>query len=73
MAKSDPEPVTAVWVRNIGNRIQMLVEIDGVWRVVVDDHHDCGESVISHIVEARAFRSRPEESAVYVTAEEPRS
>lgn len=57
MAKSEPEPVTAAWVRRIGDHVEMLVEIDGVWYLVAREHYD---GLFSHIVEARAFKRQPD-------------
>ena len=50
------EPVSAVWLRRIGDRAQVLVEMGGVWRVVIEEHAD---GSYSHIAEARSFADRP--------------
>lgn len=56
MSPSPPEPVTAVWLRHIGNEAQVLVEIDGQWRLIISEYD---EGPYSHIAEARGFRTRP--------------
>lgn len=51
-------PVSAVWLRKAtehnGNRLEILVEVDGVWRKIIDDTADDGP--ISHIVESSGIR-----------------
>jgi hypothetical protein len=44
--------MSAIWLRTIGNHVQVLVEMAGEWYVVIDDIADIRESTISHIVEA---------------------
>ena len=56
MSPSPPEPVTAVWLKHIGDQVQVSVEIDGVWRLVIEEFH---EGPFSHIAEGRSFRDRP--------------
>lgn len=45
---------TAVWLRRSGDRVQLLVEIDGDWLVACEEHID---GPFSHIAEASG-RSR---------------
>ena len=56
MAKSEPVPVTGAWLRRIGVEAQLLLEIDGEWRLIVAEHVD---GPFSHIAEARGFADRP--------------
>jgi len=56
VAKSPPEPVTAVWLRHLGDQAQVLVEVNGQWRLIIEEFH---EGPFSHIAEARSFRARP--------------
>lgn len=57
----DPAPVTGVWLRKAsaynGGRLEVLVEVGGVWRRVIDDRADDGP--ISHIVEPAGIRKAP--------------
>ena len=45
--------VTGVWLRTIGDRVQVMVELDGKeWRIVNDEQlHDGAKTIISHITE----------------------
>jgi hypothetical protein len=59
---NEPVPVTGIWLRNIVigpvdvPTIEVLAEIDGEWRLVIDE---MGEGPISHIVEPGGMRSAP--------------
>jgi hypothetical protein len=61
--KSDPEPVTAVWVRTAGPKdsgyIETLAEIDGAWRLIARDYLGPRDNEIGHIIEGRSFRGAP--------------
>ncbi len=46
----------AIWLRTIGERVQVLVERDGAWRLVIDEYHD---GPISHIVEPEGIANAP--------------
>lgn len=67
MAKRDVPKVsvttTAIWLRRIGGerngRVQVLLEIDDVWRVVIDDAADAN---YSHIAEGRGAEKWPVDS-----------
>jgi hypothetical protein len=59
MSKSPPEPVTAIWLRHIGNEIHVLAEIDGVWKLVITEND---QPPYSHIAEARGFRDAKRDS-----------
>lgn len=48
MAKQDLK-ITAVWLRRIGDEAQVLLEIDGQWRLVIQEYWD---GSYSHIAEA---------------------
>lgn len=41
--------ISAVWIRRIGNQVEVLVETEGKWKVVAKEDH---KSSFSHIVEA---------------------
>jgi hypothetical protein len=56
MAKSEPVPVTAAWLRHIGDNAQLLLEIDGQWRLVAEENID---GPFSWIAEARGFADKP--------------
>lgn len=56
MASSEPVPVTGLWLRKIGDQVQMLAEIDGAWRLIWEEHQ---EGPFSAICEARGFRGKP--------------
>jgi hypothetical protein len=45
--------ITAIWLRNLGDRLIVEVEIDGKWISVMDDFGGPMEFAVSHIVEAR--------------------
>lgn len=47
MAKQEPVPVSGIWLRSRGTDIEVLVEREGQWYVVIEEY---GNS-ISHIVE----------------------
>lgn len=50
---SDPVPVTAVWLRKVGSYVDVLLEIDGEWRLVIQEIDDGN---YSHIVEESGIR-----------------
>jgi hypothetical protein len=52
----EPVPVTALWLRKIGDQVQMLAEVDGRWRLIWEEFE---EGPFSAICEARAFREKP--------------
>jgi len=47
---ADRVTITAVWLRRIGDHAEVLVEIDGQWRLVTRERFD---GLFSHIAEAR--------------------
>lgn len=49
-------PITAVWLRNDGTKIRLLVEVDGKWFVACEESP---EGPFSHIAEARGFFKWP--------------
>jgi hypothetical protein len=51
---SEPVAVTAVWLRKVGSDVDVLLEIDGVWRLVIQELDDGN---YSHIVEESGIRS----------------
>jgi hypothetical protein len=56
MAKSEPVPVTAAWLHRTGNNAQLLLEIDGQWRLIAEENID---GPFSWIAEARGFADKP--------------
>jgi hypothetical protein len=48
--------VTAVWLRKIGSDVEALLEIDGEWRLVIQELDDGN---YSHITEASGIRAAP--------------
>lgn len=49
-------PVTGIWLRGCENKIEVLAEVNGIWRVVIEEHvplqdNDGNVLPISHIVE----------------------
>lgn len=57
MSNKQPVTITAVWVRNIGEQLETLVEIDGEFVKILDEYCGPMEFVISHIVEGRGILS----------------
>lgn len=54
-----PITITVVWLRSMGNgRIEVLCEIDGVWRCAIRDIHD-SQCDVSHIAEGNGAREWP--------------
>lgn len=47
-------PVSGVWLRTIGDHVEVLAEIDGEWKLLIRDHR---ESNISHIIEPLGMRA----------------
>jgi hypothetical protein len=50
----DTVPVSGVWLRKIGNEVQVLFEVDEKWRLVVVEPEDGN---YSHIVETEGILS----------------
>lgn len=55
MSTQKPVAITAVYLKTIGDRAIVEVEIDGAWVEVINNHYD-GDNIISHIVEANGIR-----------------
>lgn len=56
--------VSGVWLRaSDGGKVQVLVEVEGEWRLVIEDqkvqYEDGLPFVCSHIAEARGFADKP--------------
>ena len=49
-------PVSAMWLRKIGNQVQMLAEIEGVWRLIWEEYED---GSFSAICESNGFMDKP--------------
>ena len=54
--------ITAVWLRHIGKHVEVLVEINGVWRQAIREYHD---SVFSHIAEGAGSHRWPTDPDTY--------
>ncbi len=54
----DTMPISGVWLRRSGGRIQLLVEYEGEWRLVNDEPDDEG-CPISHITECEGINLSP--------------
>ena len=54
--------ISAIWLRRHGNRVEVLAEIDGQFRLVIDENYD---SQFGHIVEAIGMVKSP---ADYINA-----
>lgn len=48
MGKKAPVEINGIWLRKIGSEVQVLVNMGGRWRVVIQEQAD---SEFSHIVE----------------------
>lgn len=53
--------VTGVWLRTIGDEVQVLVEHEGTWRLAVAELRDGN---ISHIVEESGLAKAPADRVV---------
>lgn len=51
---NDQIPVGGVWLRKVGSNVQVLVEVDGFWRLAIEEPDDGN---YSHIVEPAGIRS----------------
>lgn len=50
-------PVEGIWLRRIGNDLQVLAQVDGRWKLVIEELWDGN---ISHIVEYDGILHAPE-------------
>lgn len=59
--RQGPVPVSGVWLRTLGQVIQLLVEFDGHWHVVVEEKlpADGSDPRIGHIVEPLGIIGSP--------------
>lgn len=48
--------VTGIWLRRMDEEVQVLAEIDGEWKLVIEEHH---EGMFSHIVEEAGMAKAP--------------
>lgn len=55
-AYKDYVPITGVWLRAMGDNIQVLCEVDGVWSLVIDEFN---HGPISHISEVGGIMQSP--------------
>lgn len=49
--------ITAIWLRSVDGKAQMLAEIDRVWYLMAEEILDGGP--FSHIVERTGFAGKP--------------
>lgn len=55
--RQEPVPVTGCWLRVFKGRIEVLLEVDGEWKIVHSERPDpSGESICSAIAEPGAIR-----------------
>lgn len=50
---------TGVWLRNDGPWLEVLVEVDGEWRVAIREYAPLDAQSISHIVEPLGIMASP--------------
>lgn len=48
--------VSGIWLRRMGEDVQVLAEIDGEWKLVITEAHD---GMFSHIVEEAGMAKAP--------------
>lgn len=48
--------VRGIWLRKLGDQIQVLAEVDDGWRLVIEEHED---GPFSHIVEPAGIKNSP--------------
>jgi len=53
-------PVTAIWLRRIGDDVQVMFERDGRWHLAITEHAD---GSFSHIIESEGMKKAPEVTA----------
>ena len=58
----DTIPISGVWLRTVGGRVQLLVEFKGKWRLVIDEALDGDATTISHITELEGINLSPVDS-----------
>lgn len=60
---NEPVPVGGVWLLTRGDRLLVLVEVDGAWRVAIDEHRPANADgtpyLVSHCANACGFRGKP--------------
>jgi hypothetical protein len=59
--------VEAIWVRRIGEKVQVLFESLGKWRLVIEESAD---GSFSHIAEHPALEAAPEDDKAAALADE---
>ena len=52
--------VDGIWLRTIGDKVQVLVEVRGTWRIAIEENGwPKKEGLISHIAEPRGIKNWP--------------
>jgi hypothetical protein len=64
--KQPPIGVSGIWLRRIGDRAEVLVEIHGTWRLVITEHVD---AVFSHIANPSAIANAPHDPVTFDRSE----
>lgn len=59
--KKEPVSISGIWCRKIGHNVEVLVEIEGEWRLVITEPVD---NNFGHIVEPCGMLSSPKD---YIT------
>lgn len=52
-------PVTGIWLRTVGDYIEVMAEVDGTWRVVIREYAPLREQTISHCAHPDRMRTAP--------------
>ena len=56
MATRNVVPISATWLRRRGDKVQLLVELDGHWRLLTEESVD---GCFSRIIESCQFSGAP--------------
>jgi hypothetical protein len=51
--------INAVWLRNVGDRLQVLIETNEGWRLAIDTFGPLTETQVSHIAELAGLVKAP--------------
>lgn len=47
----EPVPVSGIWLRTVSDGLQVLAEVEGKWRIVIEEAASTEDLMMSHIVE----------------------
>lgn len=54
-------PISGVWLRHIGENMEVLVEVAGDWYLCISEHIGPNETGITYIANAQGIRDWPKE------------